>query len=165
MCSFSPKASVERMPVPLNQHCAGEAWEGPTLRPIRAGLTPAAEALCQRLVSSPHFVASYGELTVDFFPPGVIIIFSRLFFICCWSFFCLSLLGLGAEVLSDCPTLAFSPRSWGSLWLSHPAILHSPPVAEVLSGCPTLPFSPRSPCQGQLLPASHPFSRCPECWV
>ena len=130
MCSFSPKASVERMPVPLNQHCTGEAWEGPTLRPIRAGLTPAAEALCERLVSSPHFVASYGELTVDFFPLGVIIIFSRLFFICCWSFFCLSLLGLGAEVLSDCPTL---------------------------------PFSPRSPCQGQLLPAFHPFFRCPEC--
>ena len=44
VCSFSPKASVEKMPVPLNHHCTGEAWEGPTLKPIRAGLTPAAEA-------------------------------------------------------------------------------------------------------------------------
>ena len=67
VCSFSPRASVEQMLVPLKQNCMGKTWEGSVLQLIKAGLPPAAEVLCRRLVSFSHLVARFGELTVDFF--------------------------------------------------------------------------------------------------
>lgn len=70
VCSFSPRASVEQMLVPLKQNCMGKTWEGSVLQLIKASLPPAAEVLCRRLVSSSHFVARYRELTVDFFSSG-----------------------------------------------------------------------------------------------